>query len=211
LAFCTKKFLLYLDSNTTQCHNPYFIDIVLRNSWTKNDLLQEGWQQKLTTEHPLYFDLVKTYNKHLGDGATFLNRRLQFYNYITYTVLSDDEGPIRIQLRVGDVIDIEEETGEISYARIKAIIRHQANSNHFYAFFVIEWFHISSQSDSILNCPYYDLQEFKNTPWLCIYPITVIDHNPFLHFVHACRLTCSSDHDTKNRQYIRNDFFYHSV
>ena len=187
------------------------MNIVLRNPWTKKDFIYEGWQTKLTINHPLYFDLVKAYEENIGDHAMFLYNKLQFYNYIAYTVLDDDQEPIRVKLCIGDIVDMEEEIEGTGYARIKAIVRHQANSNLFYAFFILDWFQATQSLDSILNCPYYTLHEFEKTPWCCIYPITFINHNSCLHFVHACKSTCNNVYDMKNRQYIRNDFFYHSI
>ena len=70
-----------------------------------------------------------------------MNKDLRFYGSIAYTVLGEsNKDHIRLKLNVGDVVELEEESEGIAYARIKAIFWHQANDGRYYAFFLFDWF-----------------------------------------------------------------------
>jgi hypothetical protein len=60
---------------------------------------------------------------------------------------------------VGDIVNMNEEIEQVAFARVKAILRHRANNTSYYGFFVLDWFEAVNEDDSILKCPYYDLQK----------------------------------------------------
>ena len=135
---------------------------------------------------------------------------MEFYGSITYTVLKDP--PIQLKLRIGDVVEIEEESEGIAYARIKSIIRHKANNGHYYAFFVFEWFEATNTTNTILGCPLYKIQNPEETRWFRIFTIDCIHRVPCVHFIHNCTNTCNTEsHDETNRSYILNSFYYNAV
>ena len=71
-----------------------------------------------------------------------VNNRLEFYDYISYDVLGGEKAKERVTLRVGDVIDMEEEEEEEAFAIIRAILCHMANNTNRYVFLVIDWFQV---------------------------------------------------------------------
>ena len=192
----------------TICHNENFIDISLSNRWNTNDIKSiPGLTKKLDLNNPFFRDLYKAYSDHLGSKSALLNKDLEFYGSIAYTILKDP--PIRIKLRVGDVVEVEEESEGTAYARIKAIIRHKANNGHYYAFFVFEWF--EATNTTILECPLYNIQKADETRWFRIFTIDFIYRIPRAHFIHNCTNTCNTEHDETNRSYILNRFYYHAI
>jgi len=140
-----------------------------------------------------------------------LNKNLDFYSSIAYTILKNNQEPVRLKLHVGDIVEINEESEGIAYAKIESIIRHQANNGHYYAFFLFNWFQATNYIDSVSGCPFYNIQKPEESRWFRIFPINFIDHMPYVHFIHDCKSTCSSKHDETNRSYILNEFYYNAV
>ncbi|CAB4428340.1 unnamed protein product [Rhizophagus irregularis] len=198
------------NSEDTVCHNENFIDLKLGNQRNIKKIKSiPGLTKKLDTNNPFFQDLYKVYRDQLGSKAALLNKNLEFYGSIAYTVLRNP--PIRIKLCVGDVVEIEEESEGIAYARIKLIIRHKANNGHYYAFFAFEWFEVTNITDPILGCPLYKIQEPEQMRWFQIFTIDFVNHVPCVHFIHNCTNTCNSEHDEANRNYILNRFYYNPV
>jgi hypothetical protein len=195
----------------TVCHNKNCIDILLSNRWDTNKIKSiPSLKKKLDTNNPFFQDLYRVYSDHLGSKEALLNKDLEFYGSIQYTVLKDS--PIRMKLSVGDVVEIEEELEGIAYARIKSIIRHKANNAHFYAFFVFEWFEATNTINIALECPLYKIQKPEDTRWFQIFTIDFIYRVPHIHFIHNCTNTCNTTkHDETNRNYILNRFYYNAV
>lgn len=168
--------------------------------------------KKLDDNHPFFQDLSRSYLEHFGSKAALLNRKLDFYDSIAYTVLRDEQDPIRLKLHVGDIVELSEESEGIAYAKISSIFRHQANNNHHYAFFLFDWFQATNIIDPILECPLYNIQKPKELRWLRIFPINFIDHISHVHFIHKCGNTCNIiKHDETNRCYIFNRFYYNAI
>jgi hypothetical protein len=203
--------ILVIDiSIETVCHNENFIDITLSNRWNINYIKSiPGLTKKLNIDNPFFRDLYIAYSNHLGSKSALLNKDLEFYNSIAYTVLRDH--PIRIKLHVGDVVEIEEESEGTAYARIKSIIRHKANNGHYYAFFVFEWFEATNIIDTVLECPLYNIQRSGESRWFQIFTIDFINRVPHVHFIHNCTNTCNIEHDKTNRSYILNKFYYNAL
>ena len=140
-----------------------------------------------------------------------VNNRLEFYDYISYDVLGGEKAKERVTLRVGDVIDMEEEEEEEAFAIIRAILCHMANNTNRYVFLVIDWFQATGNKDELLECPYYKLHDPEGMQWRRIYPISFVDHASSTHFIHHCTRHCTNVHDRNNQLYLRNDFFYNTV
>ena len=143
--------------------------------------------------------------------GAILNRNLEFYDSITYTVLKNNQDPIRLRLHVDDVVEIEEESKGIAYAKIKSIFRHQANNGHYYAFFLFDWFEATNSINNTLECPFYNIQKPEESRWFRIFPIDFIDRIPYVHFIHNCTSNCNTRHDKANRSYILNRFYYNVI
>ena len=86
-----------------------------------------------------------------------MNKKIEFYSSIAYTVLKSNQEPIRLKLRIGDIVELNEESEGIAYARINSIIQHQANNGHYYAFFLFDWFQVTDYIDTVSECLLYDI------------------------------------------------------
>ncbi|CAG8771137.1 12317_t:CDS:1, partial [Rhizophagus irregularis] len=63
--------------------------------------------------------------------AAILNKNIEFYSSISYTVIKDNQEPVRLKLHIGDIVDIvdlNEESKGVAYAKIEFIIQHKANN-----------------------------------------------------------------------------------
>ena len=207
----SKYFYILLDVIVTICHIKNFIDISLNNKWNTEKVRSNGLSKKLNKKHPLFQDLYRAYTNCLNSNATILNKSLEFYGSITYTVLKDDQEPIRLKLQVGDIVELNEESEGIAYAKIESLIRHQANNGQYYAFFLFNWFQATNYIDSMSGCPFYNIQRSDESRWFRIFPINYVDHMPSVHFIHDCKRTCDTKHDENNRSYILNQFYYKAV
>ena len=149
--------------------------------------------------------------EHFKSKGVLLNRKLEFYNSISYTIINKDQDPIQLKIHIGDIVELPEESEGIAYAKIKSIFRHQANNGKYYAFFLFDWFQATNVLDSMLECPLYNIQKPDESRWFRVFPITLVDHNPRVFFIHNCRDTCNTEHDEGNRCYILNEFYYNAV
>ena len=99
----------------------------------------KGLSKKLDENHPFFRDLCRAHADYLNSSAAILNKNLEFYNSIMYTILKSNQEPIRLKLHVGDIVELNEKSEGIAYAKIEAIIWHQANNGQYYAFFLISF------------------------------------------------------------------------
>ncbi|CAG8729674.1 4261_t:CDS:2 [Cetraspora pellucida] len=53
-----------------------------------------GLSKSLDTKHPFFQDLYKAYDDYLNSKAALINKKLEFYNLIMYTVLEDNQDPV---------------------------------------------------------------------------------------------------------------------
>jgi len=143
--------------------------------------------------------------------GALINRRLEFYDYVSYDVLDGEGAEEWVSLRVGDVIDMKEEEEEDAFAIVRAIFCHMANNTNRYVFLIIDWFQATGNKDELLECPYYKLHDPEEVQWRRIYPISFVDHASSTHFIHHCTRHCTNMHDRNSRLYLRNDFFYNTV
>ncbi len=67
-----------------------------------------------------------------------INKKIEFYSLIVYTVLKSDQEPIWLKLRVGNIVELNEESEGIVYTKINSIIQHQANNGQYYIFFLFD-------------------------------------------------------------------------
>ena len=104
-------------------------------------------------------------------------------------------------------MELYEESEGITYAKIESIIRHQANNGYHYAFFLFNLFQqATNYIDSLLGCPFYNIQKPEESCWFRIFPINLVDHMPYVCFIHDCKRTCNTKHDENNQSYILNEF-----
>ncbi|GBC23112.2 hypothetical protein GLOIN_2v1764038 [Rhizophagus irregularis DAOM 181602=DAOM 197198] len=155
-------------------------------------------------------ELANTYAEYYKDRGAMINSKVEFYNNISY-VVKDDDCFVDVRLHVGDVVDVfEEGETEESYAIIKGIFTHE-RSRKLHAFVIFDWFEKIGEN-TLLKCPKYRLQASEETRWNRIFPISLIDHNPRVHFVHNCNENCNNEkHDLTNHCYLKNMYYYLAV
>ncbi|CAG8770700.1 15517_t:CDS:1, partial [Dentiscutata heterogama] len=170
------------------------------NKWDVSKIKSTGLSKKLDSEHPFFLDLHRAYADYLNSKTALINKKLEFYNSISYSILEENQDPIQIKLKVGDFVELLEETEGIAYAKIEYIFQHQANNDQYHAFFLFNWFQATNKLDPILGCPLYNIQEPEDSRWLRIFPINFVDHTPCVHFIHNCTNTCMTNkHDETNQ------------
>jgi hypothetical protein len=160
-----------------------------------------------TNENKFQSDLAHAYGS-FGHRALLINRFCSFYEYVSY-IRDDHYGEIKCFLHKNDVVMIQEEDYDKSYAIIKAIFKHKGNDGHYYPFIYVDWFEDTYQKHDKLNCPKYVL--YQDDSWHKIFPLTVVDEIQKTHFVHNCNTRCKDDHDPDNNQYLKNDFFFTAI
>ncbi|CAG8773156.1 27546_t:CDS:2, partial [Gigaspora margarita] len=116
-------------------------------------------------KHLFFQDFCNVYTNYLNSGATLINKRLEFYNSITYTIFESNQNSIQINFKVGDFVDLLKETEGIAFARIVLIFWYQANNDQYYAFFLFNWLQATNNLDSVLGCPIYHIQKPEESCW----------------------------------------------
>ena len=119
--------------------NPHFIDITVRKRWLQTHVDEVGLPTKLVGDW-LENNLAYAYDYYMGLKAALLRKKLKYYDFISYSVMENDGNAKRICIRVGDIVDIEEETEGVAYAQVKAIVTHTHNDETTYPFFIFNWF-----------------------------------------------------------------------
>ncbi|UZO15716.1 uncharacterized protein OCT59_007132 [Rhizophagus irregularis] len=86
------------------------IDISLKDQWSAKKVECKGISKKLDDNHPFYRDLYRAYADYLNSSAAILNKNMEFYSSISYTVIKDNQEPVRLKLHIGDIVDLNEES-----------------------------------------------------------------------------------------------------
>ncbi|CAB4388580.1 unnamed protein product [Rhizophagus irregularis] len=144
--------------------------------------------------------------------AALINSSISWYKFASYMIEEENGILSKVHLHLDDFITIYEEDHEESYAIIKGIFQHKGNNNKYYAFIVVDWFEDTMVEHSVLKCPLYRLQA-TGDKWRRIFPITVIDNVQKVHFIHNCNSErCQlPNHDTTNRIWIKNNFYFTAI
>jgi len=202
---------MFLDTGTIS-EDARIINIRMRQQLKGADIQKLHLTNRLDNNATLRNNLFAAYAEHMKQREYIITRSIKLYQYIRYTVLdNNNEFYAHVKLHISDVVTIKEEGGE-SYAIIKAIFTHKYNDENVYAFIWIDWLKDVERTNSLLRCPIFEKQRESDARWYRIYPISIINDVPKVHFVHACRSSCSADiHDTTNIQYFKNIFFYKTV
>ncbi|CAI2193619.1 8903_t:CDS:1, partial [Funneliformis geosporum] len=69
-----------------------------------------GLSKRLDDKYPLFQNLSRSYLEHFESKAALLNRKVDFYNSITYTIIEDKQDPIRLKVHVGDIVELSKES-----------------------------------------------------------------------------------------------------
>jgi len=197
-----------IDTNISS-HDSRIINIKARKCLSKNELQESALPVQLNSDPQFAYDLLSAYDIYMQKKAALIHRRVEFYEHFSYTFLDDDgRFDSYLDLYLDDVVQIQEENG-LSYAIIKALFTHEYNDGLVYAFIWVDWLRECLTPDPVLQCPIYEIQTAENTRWYRVYPISLIDSLPKVHFVHRCQSTCTTNsHDLLNNQYFKNEFYY---
>ena len=157
-------------------------------------------------------NLAYAYDYYMDLKAALLKKKLKYYDFISYSVVEDDENVKQICVRVGDIVDIEEETEGVAYAQVKAIVTHTQNDGKTYPFFIFNWFADTDRTHNILEVPIYVLQNISDQCWRRVYPIMHVNRESHVHFVHHCTQNCVvTQHDETAHRFFKNNFLYNAV
>jgi hypothetical protein len=153
-------------------------------------------------------DLALAYSS-FGHHASLINKSCKFYEYATY-IQDVDYAETKCKLHKNDVVMIQVEDFDKSYAVIKAIFKHKGNDEQYYPFIYVDWFEDIHQNHDKLDCPLFFL--CHNNTWRKIFPLPVVGEIQKTHFVHFCTAQCEKNsHDPNNNQYLKNDFFFKAI
>ncbi|CAI2197902.1 17691_t:CDS:2, partial [Funneliformis geosporum] len=93
------------DTNTNTFKNPHTF-------MSKQEFKDEndGLSKRLDDKHLLFQNLSKSYLEHFESKVALLNRKVDFYNFIAYTILGDKQGLIQLKVHVGNIVELSEES-----------------------------------------------------------------------------------------------------
>ena len=94
-----------------------------------------------------------------------LSTHIHFYSSASYTFQEENGDYQKIEIHVGDVVEIALMEGECGFAIVKAIFKHHGNDEQDYVFVYIVWFEDISRRDKLTLCPIYHLQRETNDSW----------------------------------------------
>jgi hypothetical protein len=66
-----------------------------------------------------------------------LNKNIEFYSSISYTVIKDNQEPVQLKLHIGDIVDLNEESKGVAYAKINLLFNIKQTMVKFYTFFYL--------------------------------------------------------------------------
>ena len=124
-------------------------------------------------------ELYQSY-KDLGLKSALMNSFLTWYQRISYALEDDYGNTKKVCLQLGDIVTIQDNEYDESYAILRSIFRHKGNNNKFYIFIIVTWFEYINQNHTILECPIYRLNDRQ---WRRVFPITVVDKAHKAYFI----------------------------
>ncbi|GET49913.1 hypothetical protein GLOIN_2v1790940 [Rhizophagus irregularis DAOM 181602=DAOM 197198] len=183
----------------------------ISNISLKKRMSKQEHDKLLLTLHNFKIELFLSYVD-MKFEAALINSSISWYKFASYMIEEENGILSKVHLHLNDFIIIYEEDHEESYAIIKGIFQHKGNNNKYYAFIVVDWFEDTMVEHSVLKCPLYRLQA-TGDKWRRIFPITVIDNVQKVHFIHNCNSErCQlPNHDTTNRIWIKNNFYFTAI
>ncbi|UZO22592.1 uncharacterized protein OCT59_014952 [Rhizophagus irregularis] len=140
--------------------HPDFQNIQVYGLWKQFKIQEQGLSTTLSTEN-LLTEITKIYKDVYKNFSAIIQRRVNYYDSIQFTVHLESDVYVNITLRVGEAIDVEvaDSHGEQSYALIRVIMIHQDDSGNNNPFLLIDWFYRNGNVDSVTGFPIYGLQK----------------------------------------------------
>ncbi|CAB4485793.1 unnamed protein product [Rhizophagus irregularis] len=139
--------------------HPDFQNIRVYGLWKQFKIQEQGLSTTLSTEN-LLTEITKIYKDVYKNFSAIIQRHVNYYDSIQFTVHLESDIYVNITLRVGEAIDVEvaDSYSEQSYALIRAIMIHQDDSGNNNPFLLIDWFYRNGNVDSVTGFPIYGLQ-----------------------------------------------------
>jgi hypothetical protein len=154
-------------------------------------------------------ELALSYNE-IGRHGALINSSITWYEMASYITEDDFGNKERVFLKLGDVVTIQDEEYDESFAKIESIFRHKSNDNTFFAFIIVTWFEDINQKHNILECPLFRLCSANSQRWRRIFPITVIDQVNSIHFVHD-KTGERMVNNVSDNCWIKNEFYFTAI
>ena len=171
-------------------------------------------QDNLLSSLPkLKTELLDSY-KEIGHGGALLHftQSISWYEFASYTFEELNGASSKVSLHVNDFITIDEEDFNESYAAIRGFFKHKGNDDKYYAFIVVDWFEDINQEHPILGCPLYCLRTIEDQRWRSVFPISSINNLvQKIHFVHNCNIECRDHYKSRNRVWIKNNYYFTAI
>jgi hypothetical protein len=144
----------------------------------------------------------------MGYNAALIHKKIFIYELATYFYKNEHGTFTKNHLRIGDVVMMQIQDYNESYAIVEAIFSHQGNDNKLYVFIIVKWFEETNRTR--LGCPVYRIQ--TDNRWRHVFPLSAIDLVNNAHFLHDCSNSCTSSHDLLNTNYyIRNLYYFKAI
>ena len=105
---------------------------------------------------------MQVYSSYYSMEQALLSTHIHFYNSASYTYQKDNGDDQKMEIRVGDVVEIALIGDESGFAKVNAILKHHGNDEQDYVFIYVAWFEDISRKDELLLCPIYQLQKDTN-------------------------------------------------
>lgn len=192
----------------------------MRKPWRNKDIKIRGfggWNLDENNNN-LSSDLYKAYCEEFQMSVAINTYKVSFFDQISYFIVDNKDSSeehketgLYVKIQVGDVVDLKDisDPNNNSFAMVKAILTHRANNGTIYAFFIFSWLEDMKRIHSTLECAQFRLQHETDLRWRRIFTISMVDHPQRYHFLHDCGQTCNGiQHDEKNPNYLRNDFYF---
>jgi hypothetical protein len=203
-------------SNVLTCHDPSVVEITVREHWSRQKILQEGFLgTNLENDVDLLIDLMMAFKDYYATDAGVSEKRVQFFNYIRFTIRDANGCFSTKRLRVGHTIaaNIKKRYNgalvtQMEYGKIKSIMIHRTNSGALHPYLVFDWFEDLHTRDPVFEFSMFNLQNGPKHSRR-VHPVSVVDLNQNCHFVHLCDDDCSAvEHNKNNMIYMLNEFCY---
>ncbi|PKK55404.1 hypothetical protein RhiirC2_802477, partial [Rhizophagus irregularis] len=191
----------------------FICEIRCRIKWKYYEISQNNFEPNMSIDGDIYNGLKIAYKDYFNFLEYIHNRKIVYFNYIIYKVLNDNDESSIIRIRVGDIVEIEEENEGTSYAIVKAIFLHTYNNDKTYPFYFVNWFEkVKGRNgfDTLMTCQKYKIC-IEREKYLNIFPISLVTSMPKIHFVHQCVDNCLIESHDLSQPYLLNEFFYNAI
>ncbi|CAB5377601.1 unnamed protein product [Rhizophagus irregularis] len=180
--------LLNIDKEEINSPVDFICEIHCQIKWKYYEISQNNFEPNMSIDGDIYNGLKIAYKDYFNFLEYIHNRKIVYFNYIIYKVLNDNDESSIIQIRVGDIVEIEEENEGTSYAIVKG-------RNGF---------------DTLMTCQKYKIC-IEREKYLNIFPISLVTSMPKIHFVHQCVDNCLIESHDLSQPYLLNEFFYNAI